>query len=423
MALSTPMKALSLIVFLLLIGGATYGVQVTLGDSVSGQLVKPTLARETLNATAGRTVTYAITLLNTDVDPRDLAVEIVGAASGRGDAQTVPAGGSATYLVEVDVPADLAPGDYALDVRVLEGADVLRERAGALELRVLDPLPAARFEPGDGGQVLYTGRITATGRVFNTNDPLISGLNFPKTDTYRPSTGLLPISARLVPGFLEGIVGMQPGESRTFTFPPEKGYGNATNEERIPREDVLDRTFVLDVREETVGRDVFEGYVQETGQGTSFEVGDVFFFEQLPNRWPYRITQMDAAEVTYVVAVEAGQVYTLMPFWPETSEVVSVNDTAVEFYTTPTTAVGETFTMRAQWPNMTTLESVNETHVVVRHSPPVGHTYGVGSGAVQTNQATVRELTDDEIVIATPATNPLAGKDLTFDVLLVTLEK
>ena len=32
---------------------------------------------------------------------------------------------------------------------------------------------------------------------------------------------------RVVPGFREGITGMDVGDEKTFTFGPEKGYGNA----------------------------------------------------------------------------------------------------------------------------------------------------------------------------------------------------
>lgn len=427
MALSTPLKALALVTFLVLIGGATYGVKLTLGDSVSGQLVQATPARDTLNGTAGHNVTYAITLVNRAQAAKDLSVSIVGdGIEGRSDAQSVPAQGNATFLVEVALPQDAASGERLLDVRVMEGDKVLRERADGLRLRVLEP--GIGYERGDTAEVLYVGRLAATGRVFNTNDPVLAPLPFPKTDTYRASAGTLPIQPQpgLVEGFVEGLEGMQVGETRTVTFGPDKGYGGATTEETQKRDEVLERVFTLAVRNETVGREVFDDYIAETRQTSEdgFGPGDVFIFEQAPNRWPYRILSMNSTSVEYNVAVEAGQRYTLFPFWPNASEVASVNETAVLFRTTPTTEVGAPFTMRAYWPNMSAVRSVNETSIVVRHSPPAGFTYTItGSSLQQAREATVKALTEESIVTAIPASHPLAGQDLTFDITLLRLDK
>lgn len=35
---------------------------------------------------------------------------------------------------------------------------------------------------------------------------------------------------QVIPGFEEAVIGLEPGESRTTTFPPEKGYGERREE-------------------------------------------------------------------------------------------------------------------------------------------------------------------------------------------------
>lgn len=430
MVLSTPVKALALLVFLSAIAGATWGVQSYLGDSTEGQLVNAFPARSTLNATGGHTVTYALTVHNRGDAPRDLVAGIAGPGiDARSDTRTVAAGGNVTFLVPVEVPADIGPGEHPLAALVLspEGA-TLRERAGALTLRILSPAPG--FEAGDEAEVIYTGRIATTGRMFNTNDPVVAALNVPKTDTYRASPGLLPVRSlprpSVVEGFYEGMLGMQPGESRTITFGPEKGYGNATTTETQPRDETLEREFVLELETESVGRDVFDGYVAETGQGqgASFEAGENFIFEQGTNRWPYRIVSINQTTVLYRLNASVGQDYTLYPFWQGASKVEDVNETHTVFRTTPTTDVNETFTMRSYWSNMSAVREVTDDSIVVRHSPPRGYQYQVSQGQFQAPASfTVQDVTETEIVVATPASNPLAGQDLTFDILMVNLRK
>lgn len=428
--LTTPVKALALIVFLSAIAGATWGVQSYLGDSAEAQLVNAFPARATLSATADHTVTYAVSVVNRADAARDVVVSLTGSGiEGRSDARTVAASGNATFFVPVQVPAGLAPGQYPLSIVVATpDGQTLRERPGAATLTVMAPAPG--FAMGDTADVTYLGRLAATGRVFNTNDPVVGALNIPKTATYSLSPGLLTVATvprpTVVTGFYEGMLGMQAGETRTVTFGPEKGYGNATTTSREPRDETLEREFVLELETEAVGRDIFDGYVSDTGQGegTSFEAGENFIFEQGANRWPYRIESINATVVLYRLNVSAGDSYTLYPFWQGASQVASTNETHTVFRTTPTTDVGGAFTMRSYWQNMSAVKSVNETSIVVRHSPPVGHQYQVAQSQFEAPRTvTVQELTEADIVLATPSGNALAGQDLTFDITLVNLRK
>lgn len=64
---------------------------------------------------------------------------------------------------------------------------------------------------GDSVKVRYTGRLS-DGTVFDAS---------PED---RPLQFILG-RGEVIAGFDEGVTGMYTGESKTFTFPPEKGYG------------------------------------------------------------------------------------------------------------------------------------------------------------------------------------------------------
>lgn len=422
---SSPLlKAIALLVFVLLIGGAVLAVQSTLGGAtLTGSLaLKAEAPRPLLNATAGHVVTFDVVVTNRGAVAELATVNVSGALFPAGSATvTVPAGDNMTAFVPLQVPAGAAPGAYPLDVTITTSEGATRTTHGLLQLRVLPPTQLG-FDDNASVDVIYTGRLAADGKVFNTNDPVVLGLNFLRTTTYLPSTGALPVQGgpqpQVVQGFYEALRGIQAGESRTVTIPSALAYGDATTQQTLDRLEVLDRDYVLPVQVETVARATFDSYMNQTGQKGPFAPGDVFHFIQGPNRWPYKIATLDGSNVGYVVDVAAGQNYTLYPFWVNASAVISVNDSAVVFRTTPTTAVGQAFTMRSYWPDMSALESVNDTKIVVKHSPPVGFKYTLP--ATQTQQAqdvTIESVNDTAIVTASPSNNPLAGQDLTFDIL------
>lgn len=428
MALSAPVKAAALLLFIAAIAGATYGVEKVVGSTVESQLVSVSAARAELNATAGHTVTYLVSVTNRDVAARDVSVRVSGAGlEGESEITTVRGNTTVGVFVPVTIPESVPEGEHALDVSVVSGERVVREREGALTLRVLGAGPG--FEQGDAVDATYMGRLSATGRVFNTNDPAIVGVAFPKTDSYRFSQGLLRVQTvprpTIVQGLYEGMLGMQAGETRTISFGPEKGYGPASEEETFPRDEPLAREITLTNDAQQVPRATFDAYINESGQGdpSAFQAGDVFLLNQNGNDWPYRVVDLSATVVQYKLAAEVGQAYTIYPFWPNASVVAAIDDDNVTFRTTPTTEPGAVFTMKAFWPEMSTITSANETHIVVRHSPPVGFTYTSVSQLGQPREATVKSVDETQIVVAMPSTNPLAGKDLTFDVTVLSITK
>lgn len=427
------LKGAALVVFLGVLGGATYGVQTFLGeDALAPLLVQVEPARPALNATAGHAVTFPLVLHNRG----EVALRAVAQATGDGVQASapeviVPAAGNATVFLTVQVPADAAPGERTLAVTLADPATgaTLRERPGLLTLRVLSA--ATGFGEGDVANVRYTGRLASTGKVFDSNDPFVIFLNLPRADSFQPhGSDPLPVDhddPRVIEGFFEGLQGMQPGESRAVTFPPEKGYGPATTPTEVERDEPLERIYGLDLAEEAVDRAVFNDYVNRTGQGdpATFEAGDVFRFEQGPNKWPYLITAIDAREVKYVLDVKVGEGYTLYPFWEGASKVIDVNETTALFETTPTTDVGEAFTMRAYWPDMSAVSDITADTIVVRHSPPVSFKFQQPASqfAPTPREAVIQEVRDDVIIVGVKSDHPLAGEALTFDVELLSLTR
>ncbi|MFA7562112.1 MAG: peptidylprolyl isomerase [Methanoculleus sp.] len=69
----------------------------------------------------------------------------------------------------------------------------------------------AQAKEGDTVQVHYTGKL-GDGTVFDT-----SGEQTPLEFTIG--------SGQIIPGFERAVVGMEPGETKTATIPPEEAYG------------------------------------------------------------------------------------------------------------------------------------------------------------------------------------------------------
>ena len=431
MNLSAPVKVLAFVVFLAALAGATYGVQQYMGTSVEDHPVGVQAARSLLNATPGHTVTYAVTLHNRVDAARDLVAVAAGEGiEARASAVSLPAHGNATVFLSVEVPQGLAPGDHRLALRVEDANGTrLRERPDALTLRILAGGPAP-FAQGDVGQVVYTGRLAESGRVFNTNDPLLQHLGFPKTETYQFSRGgALPVETlpqpSVVPGFYENVLGMLPGESRTFTFGPEKGYGANATEERVPRVETLKRRETLDLPTASLSHGDFAEYLRTTNQGVpaDFEVGDVVVNQRGTETLRYAIVNKTDEGVDLRLKVEVGERYTIYDFWRNGSLVEAVTETAATFYTTPTTEENATFTFLTHWPEMSRVARLTDDEIVVRHDPSAGLKYSQPTQFQGPRQYEVVSLTDDEVVVSSPNPNPLAGRSLTFDVLMLSYAK
>jgi len=74
----------------------------------------------------------------------------------------------------------------------------------------------SQVKNGDTVKVHYTGKLE-NGKVFDTSED-----RQPREFTLG--------SGKIVPGFEKGIIGMEVGEAKTITVPPEEAYGPRRNE-------------------------------------------------------------------------------------------------------------------------------------------------------------------------------------------------
>lgn len=441
MAWSAAAKAIALVLFLAALAGATYAVSETLDIHVEQQPIVIEPVHTERQATPGHTVSYLITVENRGASERTVVVAVDGAAQGRSAPAVVGGNSSIAVFVPVEVPANAAIGEHALAVRVSDSQDkVLRAREGALTLRVLPEAPG--LEIGDRAEMQYIGRLADTGRAFAANDPRVVGAPFLKTDQYQYNPAALPVSTQprnVVQGIYEGILGMQAGETRTLTFGFEKGYGPPSENDTVPRREVIERTLVARNEVQRVPRETFNDFITENdlGRPEDYAVGSMFNLTDEQNTWPYRIVTMTDQIVEYRLGAQPGDKFTIYGYWPLGSEIERITDTEVVFKTSPTTPMAPEgacppdprsphpgcITVRPEWPSMSTLDApANDTHVVVRHDPPTNFRYTT-TLAGQTREIVVLDVGADEIIVAVAAQHPLAGRALTFDVTLLSITK
>ncbi|MDZ7851024.1 MAG: FKBP-type peptidyl-prolyl cis-trans isomerase [Halodesulfurarchaeum sp.] len=126
------------------------------------------------------------------------------------------------------------------------------------------------IESGDSVTIEYTGKL-ADGTVFDTSRRSVgeeAGLT--ESD---PDREYEPLSATVGTGeFIEGIddalLGMEQGESKTVEIPPEKGYGEWTEEHVIE--------YNIDELGSELGETLpEEGTFIQTGEGSVGEIVDV----------------------------------------------------------------------------------------------------------------------------------------------------
>jgi len=89
-----------------------------------------------------------------------------------------------------------------------------------------------KVEKGDFVVFNYIGRFE-NGEIFDTTyeDVAKEAGIYVEDRTYGPLGANIGVG-ELIPGIDEGLIGMEIGEKKTITIPPEKGYG-------MPREDLI----------------------------------------------------------------------------------------------------------------------------------------------------------------------------------------
>jgi len=170
-------------------------------------------------------------------------------------------------------------------------------------------------------------------------------------------------SQMIVEGFMEGLVGLEEGETSTIgPIPPEKAYGVKPKVGDIidltPLIPDLDITYVLKVIEIQEDVPMPSDYVAYYGPG-------------LTTLYTLREDWHDIGEI-----IETSYV-----FWENSSAVTKINETLLWMYTTPTTELNENFTWsevnvttgtQTTYPeNMSSVTTLTEDIIVVTCNPEI----------------------------------------------------
>ena len=120
----------------------------------------------------------------------------------------------------------------------------------------------ARAQEGDLVKIHYTGRFP-DGTVFDTSE------------------GKEPLEfeaggSQLIPGVSRAIVGMEEGDKRTVTVPPEEGFGPHRPEmvQEVPREALPEDVSVGDPLQAQAGEQTLQVWVTELGEETAVVDGN-----------------------------------------------------------------------------------------------------------------------------------------------------
>jgi len=123
---------------------------------------------------------------------------------------------------------------------------------------------------GDAVEIEYTGRLP-DGTVFDTTREAVAdetGLAAAQPDREYSPLVIDVGDGRVLEGLEEALVGMETGQSETITIPPEKGYGEWTDE-RV-------QTYETDQLRELLGGELpEEGTYLEAEDGTRGEITEI----------------------------------------------------------------------------------------------------------------------------------------------------
>jgi rhodanese-related sulfurtransferase len=140
--------------------------------------------------------------------------------------------------------------------------------ADELQIETLTAGDGMTAEAGKRVSVHYEGRL-ADGSVFDASRP--------RGQPFAFTIG----AGQVIRGWEEGVDGMQVGESRRLTIPPELGYGAEGAGDVIPP----NATLVFEIELLSVGDPIVLGEVDSQGLQQAQRDGAVLVDIRLPNEW------------------------------------------------------------------------------------------------------------------------------------------
>jgi len=249
------------------------------------------------------------------------------------------------------------------------------------------------IEIGDCVDVNYIGRYASNNTIFDSsydevNDktgatPLKIYVTF-NTDT-QPPKGYEDYGTDIIQGFMEGLVGLKDGETKTIgPIPPEKAYGEKPKVGDtivIPASATGDEDLRIDVVEIIENYPMPEEYIP-------------YFGEQNTTLYNLRANYSIGKEIP------------IYPAWENATIVTKVNETMLWTYTTPPEDKRTDFTwidnttQSVFWENASSVTSMDETTIIITHTPEIGATMEYSSGLWTSTTYTVVNLTSDKINVS-----------------------
>jgi len=226
------------------------------------------------------------------------------------------------------------------------------------------------IEIGDCVDVHYTGSFV-NGTVFDTSYADVANQSgiYDETRPYGPlktfiSFNLTELSPegydayyQGIEGFMEGLIGLKEGETKTLDpIPPEKAYGVLPElGDLINLSDLANYTLIYEIYEVQENVSMPADFEDSYGDVTTTLYG-------LRDYWHY-----------------VGEIIeTSCPSWENSSVVTKVNETLLWMYVTPTTAVNESFTFieydidtvtQTTYPeNASIITNITDDTIVVTHT-------------------------------------------------------
>jgi len=249
------------------------------------------------------------------------------------------------------------------------------------------------IEIGDCVDVNYIGRYASNNTIFDSsydevNDktgatPLKIYVTF-NTDA-QPPKGYEDYGTDIIQGFMEGLVGLKDGETKTIgPIPPEKAYGEKPKVGDtivIPASATGDEDLRIDVVEIIENYPMPEEYIP-------------YFGEQNTTLYNLRANYSIGKEIP------------IYPAWENATIVTKVNETMLWTYTTPPEDKRTDFTwidnttQSVFWENASSVTSMDETTIIITHTPEIGATMEYSSGLWTSTTYTVVNLTSDKINVS-----------------------
>ncbi len=180
--------------------------------------------------------------------------------------------------------------------------------------------PEKVVEEGDMVSVHYTGwleddRIYDERKVFDSTKEVTEPTIITFDERERGVPFQFTVSDEVIEGWVENIVGMQEGESKTFTIPPEKAYPEWTDEIIVE----IERDEEIPVHEE-IDKDTFTQIYGEEPE-INMMVTDRFW------SWDKTVVSIEGEIVTMMHQPDVGETYQtyIEDSWDWKTEVISID--------------------------------------------------------------------------------------------------